>query len=570
MEGTLDDGQFPGLKTDLKSIPLWPNFQVPSADKLKAANHVLLAASPRLLVPWMRDRHRFVSPQVSRDLRSQDCLLKLGVKKLSNDVLLRDYVLPLPSTLSSDYWTFFGPLIDAIVGISSSDTTRSIDRILKNSNIAADGNRTLKRACDLYDHQDEIFVAAFRGQETTMFLHDSLRANPLFWGRVGLRQRVDDFINFLDYLECLRRLESRLTANDALADSNLEMDTRKVLTPLTSPSYSLQRFAPVDWQVISQKKVFLSKKVFNAGPDYRKNGMAAVATQQHLLRLSDIISYDHVAVCWSQTAFPVLRPTVEGRPKADMVWRHLQHLKNSAQHLERYQLHDFLTDLHLTYEYLQDYLQESQTAFNLKSSAIWLNLSSSDHNTLVLDDVKSSWYKIDQLVLSSSCDAGEVKAVRQSLMRFDKLLRGLGCNTITYPTIIRPELHLGRSALNSLRQLRNDGKLVDITYSTEGKIVKAHRVVLAAMSEKCAGQFSGRWMVENIIKYDEKEDPDNFLSYHTLSTMIKYAYEDEIDWKEMEVVPDKDDADKTADKLELLLDLLKVRQAHVSILHHLY
>ena len=51
-------------------------------------------------------------------------------------------------------------------------------------------------------------------------------------------------------------------------------------------------------------------------------------------------------------------------------------------------------------------------------------------------------------------------------------------------------------------------------------------------------------------------DPDEFLSYHTLSTMIDYAYEDEINWKEMEV-SDNDDANTKETKLNLLLDLAK-------------
>lgn len=109
----------------------------------------------------------------------------------------------------------------------------------------------------------------------------------------------------------------------------------------------------------------------------------------------------------------------------------------------------------------------------------------------------------------------------------------------------------------SLRQLRDEGKLIDITYQTEGKLIKAHRVVLAAISEKCARQFSGRWTMETeVINYDEDDDPDVYLSYHTLSTMVKYAYEDEIDWKEMEV-SDSDDAGERAEKLDLLLDLHK-------------
>jgi sacsin len=141
-------------------------------------------------------------------------------------------------------------------------------------------------------------------------------------------------------------------------------------------------------------------------------------------------------------------------------------------------------------------------------------------------------------------------------MRYEKLLRALGCSSITYPTITRPTLHHGSSVSNSLRKLRDEGKLLDVTYSTEGKLLKAHRVMLAAMSEKCALQFSGRWSVEDVIEYDEYKDPEGFLSYHTLSTMIKYAYEDEINWEEMEV-SDSDDAKEKAEKLDLLLDLHK-------------
>jgi sacsin len=230
--------------------------------------------------------------------------------------------------------------------------------------------------------------------------------------------------------------------------------------------------------------------------------MVSVAAEQRILRLSDIISHAHMAVCWSQTSFAIYEPTREvlskvpgsGQPKIDMVWRHLEHMARISQHLKRYQARDFLTDLHLTYEYIQDHLDESRAYFNigLKTSAIWLNLNILDHNMVPLDDIKSSWQRIGDLVLSSSCDAGLVKAVRAGLMRYEKLLRALGCSSLTYPTVTRPTLHLGSSVSSSLRKLRNEGKLLDVTYSTEGQLIKAHRVVLAAISEKCALQFSGR------------------------------------------------------------------------------
>lgn len=231
-------------------------------------------------------------------------------------------------------------------------------------------------------------------------------------------------------------------------------------------------------------------------------------------------------------------------------------MKGIAQHLKQDQVDDFLADLQKTYQYLEVNLEVSKRNFRFRDSAIWLNLNTWAPNTVLLDHLNSSWHSIGDLVLSSSCDGRLVKAVRSGLMRYEKLLRTLGCKSIYYPTVTRPELHIGRSVSKSLRQLRNDGKLLDITYSTQGKQIQAHRVVLAAISEKCAAQFSGPWKVEDLIKYDQDDNAEDFLSYHTLSTMINYAYEDDIDWKEMEV-SDSDDADSKATKLNLLLDLAK-------------
>jgi len=291
--------------------------------------------------------------------------------------------------------------------------------------------------------------------------------------------------------------------------------------------------------------------------------MALVAGEKPVLCLSRVISHDYVGICWSQIPFPKFQPTKEvlqrlpshGKPNTEMVLRHLEKMKGVAQHLQHYQIRDFLTDLHLAYEYLQEHLTKTTVHFNT-SSAIWLNLETTDHNTVLLDDIRSSWYTVGELVLSSSFDAGPIKAVRPALMRYEKLLRALGCSSIVYPTITRPELPTGRKVTNSLRQLRKEEKLIDIKYSSEGRTIYAHRVVLAAMSEKCAVQFSGKWKVDDVIEYDKETDAEGFLSYHTLSTMINYAYEDEINWGELEV-SESDDVDAKAVKLDLLLDLHK-------------
>jgi hypothetical protein len=86
------------------------------------------------------------------------------------------------------------------------------------------------------------------------------------------------------------------------------------------------------------------------------------------------------------------RVGVSGRPQPNVVWRHLQHLRDLSQRLERNQLQDFLSDLHATYQYLQDHGADSSITPNLRGSAIWLNVD--DYKTLLLEDAKTSWLQI--------------------------------------------------------------------------------------------------------------------------------------------------------------------------------
>lgn len=145
--------------------------------------------------------------------------------------------------------------------------------------------------------------------------------------------------------------------------------------------------------------------------------------------------------------------------------------------------------------------------------------------------------------------------MKETLLQSVTLLRTLGCSSIKYPTIERPDVESRSPLTKSLRKMRDDGQLLDITYSTEGRQIKAHRCVLASVSKKCAAQFNSNWTVEDVITFD-RNDPESFLSFHTLSFMVNYAYEADIDWSDMQVSDDEDESIKTA-KLHLLLDLHK-------------
>lgn len=550
----------------IKGIPLWPSFEASSTSQFISANEALIADNPNFLVPWMKTGNIFINSDFLIDARRRECLAQLKVKKVLSEVVLKNHVLPFPSNLTANDWTYLSPLINAISNFSQSpDLWKGIQPILQVSKIAADGHRQLRIPSDLYDHDDAMFLAAFRYQKASRFVDDSLRGHRWFWLKVGLRHRDDKSIKAGDYLQCLQVMHVRLSDRSPSGNEMHERDAdlRQVLSPLIDSNLHTRTFSAQDWQAVSEEKIFRSKTSFVDDPEYRQSFMTSVATANRLLPLSGIVAKEHTSVCWSQIAVPAYQPAKEtlamipgkGKPKVEIVWRHLLQMKNVAQTLRRDQLSDFLADLKSTYEYLQEHLMEAKAKFNLQSNEIWLNLDSLDARIVLMDDFRTSWHNINELFLGAA-DAKSMKAVRPGLAPYDKLLRGLGCESILFGTVTRPPLDTAPTLASMLRKQWENDELVDIAYMTGGRPISAHRVVLAAVSKKCAGQFSPQWPREDVINFDENTDPDDYLSYHTLDTMIRFAYEAPIAWETM-VIMKYDNAEKIEAKLNLLLDLHK-------------
>lgn len=507
----------------------------------------------------MKHSSQFIDPQfLATSPRNASCIAMLGVQKVAADVLLKDYVLPIPPNVGHGYWPQYKSLIDAI---ATSQLLRF--DVLRNAKFAADGNQMLKKVSELFDHQNKLFKAAFTLEVSTRFIHIELQSYRILWLRCGLQQDTNGFIVPRQYRECLQVMASR--ANQSrVSDPTYSTDVVDVLAPMTTTNQRLAQFSLGDWQAIAQLQVFQSRTNFNGESEYCRGSMTEVAKGKPIQCLSEIISRGHIPVCWSQVPFAIHEPTPEafsnmvggGKPRVAVVWRHLQTLKAMSQRLKSHQVQDFLEDLKKTYQYLQDRVDESLATFDLADNVVWLNMSEWNHHSILMEDLQSSWQSIDQLVLSSSVDSGPIKAVRPGLMVYEKLLRALGCKSITYPTITQPPAPEGYSIAASARQLRQAGKMLDITYQSQGRTIQAHRFVLAAVSDHCASQFGGGWTVPPTIVFDEVTDPDAFLSYRTLEAMINYAYEEPINWKEMEVL-DTDDDTKKASKLDMLLNLCK-------------
>ncbi|CZT03996.1 uncharacterized protein RAG0_10593 [Rhynchosporium agropyri] len=101
-----------------------------------------------------------------------------------------------------------------------------------------------------------------------------------------------------------------------------------------------------------------------------------------------------------------------------------------------------------------------------------------------------------------------------------------------YPTMEKlPEVE-GFSLVAALRQLRKDRKLLDVTYSSEGRTIEAHTVVLASISKYCRIHYANLTRPP-VISFDRTVDKDFFLTFPTLKILIDYAYEEPIDWKKI-------------------------------------
>ncbi|KAJ5050730.1 uncharacterized protein L3040_002603 [Drepanopeziza brunnea f. sp. 'multigermtubi'] len=526
----------------LKSFPLWPNFSALDSINLISANDALIAENPSLLVSWVKNRHLFLDNGFTARGQNAECLSSLGVRKLPPEEMIKDYLLPLPQSVAVNDWEAYRSIMDAI-GFAFQSSASILDGLASQS-IVSDGNCALKKANHFYDHQVPIFASAFRYETRTRFVHTGIRDCLPWLRRIGLRKSTDHLVSFENYIECIRVMALRTAT-----------------------------FTDSDWQILLQERVFRSRVAFNAESEYRRERMAAVAKQQPELCLNQIISQDYLPVCWSQVPFAINEPTSQalgktagkGKPDVSVVWLHLQYLKsvsvhlrdNVSQQLDRNR--DFLQDLKATYGYLQDHPQETKALFGTNEDAIWLNLESWDFRKVSRADIQDSWSPITALVLASSCDSGPIKAVRQGLMDFEKLLRSLGCSSIHYPTITRSDQHTQESysATSSLNMLRQAGDLADIAFTSQGRTIKAHKVVLSAVSNVKRAQFCRNLGLkqEDVITYRESI-PSEFLSYRTLSVLVDYAYQQPIDWDDMEVT-DEDNEDQKAAKLDVLLNLCK-------------
>ena len=74
--------------------------------------------------------------------------------------------------------------------------------------------------------------------------------------------------------------------------------------------------------------------------------------------------------------------------------------------------------------------------------------------------------------------------------------------------------------MSTIRRLREEDELTDIAFQAEGEQTAAHKIILAAASEKWKSQFAGSWGRQLEHKAVVTVDMD----FKTLSAVVDFAY----------------------------------------------
>lgn len=524
------------------------------------------------MAPWNKKLAKLINLEAIAFPAAEECLEMMSVTFVTAESLLQNFESSdFPSTLQAmneAVYTRFVSNLTEIVPKARQDSP--LVKKLSSLALAADTNGKMHPPHKLFDHDDEIFKAAFL-DTSRYFLHDCIKAKEFetLWYKIGLRRRENNgCFKIQDYMECLRILEALIKSSDyeALVDPTSSIHERmtKILSPLITPSYATHLFDHHDWNALARKMLFVVRKDNSREPSYRRENMDKVLECSTAIPLSDIVLYKYAAICWSNTQFVVLEPTAEilskipkhGEPFMIEVWKHLEHMVEISKKISRADIPDFLSDLFEIYDYLQNNLVRSKEYFgvyarSLNRTDLWLNLDISDHMRVTIEDLQSSWKPLQHLLLISSTDAPPLECIRLSLSPYEKLLKELGCKSIHHPTVELPASQSAQSLVSSLRGHRKEKQMIDIVFVAENIRFHAHRVVLACASGYCAASFSGRWRNDQEIFLD-------LMTARTLRILIDTAYEEPIDWEEMTVDPvSPQDTDANDRKLDLLLDLHK-------------
>lgn len=552
----LNSFDFEGLNDNavLGRLPVWRRLEssTSSPNDHIAAEDGRFCAFRKMLMPWVQDLSRFVVPEMVDSLGS--ALSRLGISPMTHQQIWDEIKGDLPSVIKSNEFRQYSDFIDFIARWD----------IKVSGKLAPNGASVMCITNCLYDDQDEIFKAAFRQQQPTRFLHPEMRKPALrkFWLEQGLRVRSSGVMVEEHFLECALAINRRW--DPGFTTPNFEEDSKTVAAYLKYDNRHFRSWFSHNWLRLASIPMFKVRNIAAEESNHRVTRMQQIAQERTHRALEESSNMNHKRIVWSQTAFLQEQPGEfvydvlprGGKPTAVQVFDHLGFLVASIKDVEQADLPEYLRDVQDCYEFLQDEIGATKHIPGIQRARIWLNLDSTQVEKAYKDHLEINLTSADVLCLNSPVVSLPLQRVRKFLVPYEKLLQGLGSQTIVQPSSTSEpqssdsrELSLA-TAMSKMRGLRDQNQLVDVYFEAAGQKAPAHKIVLAAVSEYCEKQFAGHW--GRVLESQATVHVED-LRFLTLSQMIDFAYTGDFEWPELKL---QDDATEVEETLAMLLDLL--------------
>ena len=500
-----------------------------------------------MLLPWIQDRHRFVDSQLVVDYLST--LRALGCTIMSTESIWK-YVEPsLPPTLTSNQLQIYLPCIKSLAAKDWKPQTK----------LAPNGYGTLCTPSSLFDHDDKIFLAAFGESDKEHFLHPDFRSQRTFWEKLGLRSPSRlGAMNDADFVQCIASIEGRLKVSSI--DEQNRRDAAKITSYLSLIQTGFQDWSRAAWRATVDARIYQTCTDVASEPTYRQSKMLAVSNIFELCSIQFATSKTHMRVLWSQR--PLLKDPPNayvykfvGPPPMAVVFNHLQHLIEIRTSVPDSELSEYLKDLQATYAFLQDCPNTSSIP-GIRDAKIWLNLPTTELASISSSQLDGALRSAKSLCFNAPLDTHVVERAKNFLIPYESLLRKLGCQTMVRPS--RPSLAARSNnqrpidqSLTAIRNMQKNGRLTDITFEVGELQISAHKIFMAAASEKFQRQLLGPW---GELDDSRTPIPIEDLTAKSLQHIVDFAYTGEVTWP---VLNNAEDIDEVADNLDELLDLLR-------------
>ncbi|CUS15648.1 unnamed protein product [Tuber aestivum] len=491
------------LVDTLKRLPIWPVLSGPfqPAVDLKLAPHTSLALTTII------DQTTFLKPELAS--RYRDELKKLGVSRLSyldflkNEVgLTRGY---LPAKNIGEYRRF----IEIVHKVNPN--------IFQSYNLAVNGDYRFCLPSTLYDSSVPLLEAAFRDQRSSRFLHPELAGLDV-WSDFLIKN-----VSRAIYMECTGSIWRR--NNHKNPDDQIKSDSRVV-------------FGRSPWSIWRglRKMRFVPVQEATALPDQSKlRGQHRVKFWQRNKRTatSEAVDPKHERISWGQKlvrwremgslAFrriTSVKPTIT--PKTMI--GHLEFLAAHREEITEQELPTRISEIKKAYRYLE---KKIPTYTIQQSAPIWLNVENEDLGTMTLETFRKSWLCSTDLCLDVNYDPGKAKHVRSFLDRFRRLLLHANVSAIILPPSV-PEPPTMKSPIPlGILNLREQELLSDITITAPLRTFKAHKIVLASVSDYWRAMFTESSAAEVSLQ-DDPGTINVLLDYIYTNTFIKPSYEENV------------------------------------------